>query len=174
MKNIQQQFINFFHNDNLQNIFLTNLLLTILSVPCLEFDPDLVSENSIILEDGIDTKYSFLTIIRYLSKIKSKNIKQNPNFQIFLKRRILEFKEKEPIKILSKKIEHFDETLENKYQNEKEKYANFIIFFEFLKEFIYSMSHKHKFEGLVESIFNFYSDMLNDYIYANEDDSQEI
>ena len=36
------------------------------------------------------------------------------------------------------------------------------------------MSHKHKFEGLVESIFNFYSDMLNDYIYANEDDSQEI
>ena len=119
MKNIQQQFINFFHNDNLQNIFLTNLLLTILSVPCLEFDPDLVSENSIILEDGIDTKYSFLTIIRYLSKIKSKNIKQNPNFQIFLKRRILEFKEKEPIKILSKKIEHFDETLENKYQNEK-------------------------------------------------------
>ena len=66
MKNLLEKLMNFFDNDNLENIFLTNLLITIISVPCLNFDPDLVQTTATILDDDINSKYSFLTIFRFL------------------------------------------------------------------------------------------------------------
>ena len=66
MKNLLEKLMNFFNNDNLENIFLTNLLITIISVPCLNFDPDLVQSTAVILDDDINSQYSFLTIFRYL------------------------------------------------------------------------------------------------------------
>ena len=62
MKNLHEKLTNFFDNDNLENIFLTNLLITIISVPCLNFDPDLVQSTTVILDDDPNSKYSFLTI----------------------------------------------------------------------------------------------------------------
>ena len=68
MKNLHEKLTNFFDNDNLENIFLTNLLITIISVPCLNFDPDLVQSTTVILDDDPNSKYSFLTIFRHLSQ----------------------------------------------------------------------------------------------------------
>ena len=59
MKNLLEKLMNFFNNDNLENIFLTNLLITIISVPCLNFDPDLVQSTAVILDDDANSKYSF-------------------------------------------------------------------------------------------------------------------
>ena len=68
MKNLHEKLTNFFDNDNLENIFLTNLLITIISVPCLNFDPDLVQSTTVLLDDDPNSKYSFLTIFRHLSQ----------------------------------------------------------------------------------------------------------
>jgi len=68
MKNLHEKFMSFFDNDNLENIFLVNLLITIISVPCLNFDQDLVQSTAVILDEDPDSKYSFLTIFRYLSQ----------------------------------------------------------------------------------------------------------
>jgi heme oxygenase len=43
------------------------------------------------------------------------------------------------------------------------KAINYIIFFEFLKQFIITVMNKNKFESLVENIYEFYSDLLNEY-----------
>jgi hypothetical protein len=51
MKNLHEKLTNFFNNDNLENIFLTNLLITIISVPCFNFDQDLVQSTAVILDD---------------------------------------------------------------------------------------------------------------------------
>ena len=77
MKNLHEKLTNFFDNDNLENIFLANLLITIISVPCLNFDPDLVQSTAVILDDDPDSKYSFLTIFRHLSQEILKKIKND-------------------------------------------------------------------------------------------------
>ena len=52
MKNLHEKLMNFFNNDNLENIFLVNLLITIISVPCLNFDPDLVKSTAVMLDEN--------------------------------------------------------------------------------------------------------------------------
>ena len=39
---------------------------------------------------------------------------------------------------------------------------NIIIFCEFIKEYICSISHKHKFEGLIENLYGLYCEELNE------------
>ena len=56
----------------------------------------------------------------------------------------------------------FDD-LEKEYQDKEKNYTNYFIFFEFVKEFVSSISHKHKFEGVVEDVYTFYSNSLDDY-----------
>ena len=159
MKNIYEKLLDFFKNNIIENIFLTNLLLTIISVPCLNFDKDLVQCNAIILDDNYDSKYSFLTLFRFLcqeilNKFKSvtnidklktfinfvinsdKNDKNNFTFKGFLKMKYNE-KNKDKIEVL-----------------------NFIVFCEFIKEYISSVSYKHKFEGLIENLYEFYVEEL--------------
>ena len=41
--------------------------------------------------------------------------------------------------------------------------TNIIIFCEFIKEYICSISHKHKFEGLIENLYGLYCEELNEF-----------
>ena len=162
MKNLYEKLINFFKNTAIENIFLTNLLLTIISVPCFNFDIDLVECNAIILDDDSNSKYSFLTLFRYLCQEILAKFKTIPNID----------KLKKFIKIIiddadntnnEKKDFIFKGFLKMKY-NEKNKdkieVINFIIFCEFIKEYISSISYKHKFESIIENLYQFYVEEL--------------
>lgn len=59
----------------------------------------------------------------------------------------------------------FEPSLESEYQKIKKDLINYIVFFEFLKEFITTFSHKHRFENLVEDIYGLYSNLLDDDYY---------
>jgi hypothetical protein len=180
MKNLHEKLMNFFNNDNLENIFLTNLLITIISVPCLNFDPDLVQSTAVILDDDANSKYSFLTIFRNLSQqilIKLKgDDKRKEQLKKFIK---IIFKNNNIINKTSKKNENNEGEEEKeperkdvdddflifllqKDNKDKIETTNFIIFCEFIKEYICSISHKHKFEGLIENLYGLYCDELHE------------
>jgi len=180
MKNLHEKLTNFFDNDNLENIFLANLLITIISVPCLNFDPDLVQSTAVILDDNADSKYSFLTLFRHLSqqilaKIKD-NAKMIEQLQKFLQ---IIFKNNKIVKEgKPKKKEENDEDdseeedflifLLKKDNKDKMETTNIIIFCEFIKEYICSISHKHKFEGLIENLYGLYCEELNEFEHYEE------
>jgi hypothetical protein len=185
MKNLLEKLMNFFENDNLENIFLTNLLITIISVPCLNFDPDLVQSTAVVLDDDTNSKYSFLTIFRFLCQqilIKLKgDDKRKEQLKKFIK---IIFKNNNIInKNKKKKKDDEDEEDEEKEEKGKDKKdndddflifllkkdnkdkietTNFIIFCEFIKEYICSISHKHKFEGLIENLYGLYCEELHE------------
>ena len=62
MKNLQQKLANYLNNSNIENLFVTNLILTIISVPCLNFDPDLVECNSVLLDPELTSSYSLYSL----------------------------------------------------------------------------------------------------------------
>ena len=169
MKNLLEKLMNFFNNDNLENIFLTNLLITIISVPCLNFDPDLVQSTAVILDDDPNSKYSFLTIFRYLSQEILSKLKGNDKRKEQLKKFInIIFKHNN---IANKNDDDSDKKdvdddflifLLQKENKEKIETTNFIIFCEFIKEYICTISHKHKFEGLIENLYGLYTDELHE------------
>ena len=184
MRNILEKLMNFFNNDNLENIFLTNLLITIISVPCLGFDTDLVQSTAVILDEDIDSKYSFLTIFRYLCQQILIKLKGDEKRKEQLKKYIkIIFKNNNIINKNTKKKKNDDgenneETADNenarkdneddflifllqKENKDKIETTNFIIFCEFIKEYICSISHKHKFEGLIENLYGLYCDELH-------------
>ena len=186
MKNLHEKLTNFFDNDNLENIFLTNLLITIISVPCLNFDQDLVQTTAVILDDNDDSKYSFLTLFRYLSQKILEKIKDNEKMKeqlqkfiniIFNNNNKLKEEKKEKKK-QAKDNEDEDESdededfliflLKKDNKDDKMETTNIIIFCEFIKEYICSISHKHKFEGLIENLYGLYCEELNDYANAEE------
>jgi hypothetical protein len=180
MKNIQEKLMNYQNNTQIENLFLVNLILTIISVPILKFDPDLVICHSVLLDDDINSKYSILTVIKYivqeLSKEylsdKDKIIEQN------IIEKIKEFQEQDnlnkkrkvtvPLKKENNEIFQVISDAKNIQIENGKKAVNYIIFFEFLKEFMVSVMHKHKFEGLVENIYGFYSDLLDEYTNHTE------
>jgi preprotein translocase subunit SecB len=83
-----------------------------------------------------------------------------------------EKKNKKNVKI--KKAGNLSLVNKNTEKNEQDiKYTNYIILFEFIKEFIYSITNKNNFEGLVENIYGFYSNLLEDYYQNEEDDVEE-
>ncbi len=179
MKNIIQKLKNFLNNSNNENIFLTNLVLTIISVPCLKFDNELIECNSILLNND-NSKFSLLTVLKYLVqelfkiiKKDEKKFEKNLNKQIDQIKKSEDKKNKKNIKI--KKAGNL--SLVNKISEKDEQeieYTNYIILFEFIKEFIYSITNKNNFEGLVENIYGFYSNLLEDYYQDEEDDVEEI
>ena len=180
MKNLHEKLMNFFNNDNLENIFLTNLLITIISVPCLNFDPDLVQSTAVILDDDANSKYSFLTIFRNLSQQILSKLKGDDKRKEQLKKFIkIIFKNNNIINKTTKKSENNEEEEEKeperkdvdddflifllqKDNKDKIETTNFIIFCEFIKEYICSISHKHKFEGLIENLYGLYCDELHE------------
>ena len=185
MKNLLEKLMNFFENDNLENIFLTNLLITIISVPCLNFDPDLVQSTAVVLDDDTNSKYSFLTIFRFLCQQILIKLKGDDKRQEQLKKFIkIIFKNNSIInKNKKKKKDDEDEEDEEKEEKGKDKKdndddflifllkkdnkdkietTNFIIFCEFIKEYICSISHKHKFEGLIENLYGLYCEELHE------------
>ena len=182
MKNLHEKLTNFFDNDNLENIFLVNLLITIISVPCLNFDPDLVQSTSVILDDDPNSKYSFLTIFRHLSQEILNKLKNDERRKEQLKKFIkIVFKNNHILNNnKKKKKEGTDEDdddeekgkqdvdndflifLLQKDNKDKMETTNFIIFCEFIKEYICSISHKHKFEGLIENLYGLYSEELKE------------
>ncbi len=181
MKNLHEKLMNFFNNDNLENIFLTNLLITIISVPCLNFDPDLVQSTAVILDDDANSKYSFLTIFRNLSQQILSKLKGDDKRKEQLKKFIkIIFKNNNIINKTSKKNNENNEEEEEKEPERKDvdddflifllqkdnkdkiETTNFIIFCEFIKEYICSISHKHKFEGLIENLYGLYCDELHE------------
>ena len=182
MKNLHEKLTNFFDNDNLENIFLTNLLITIISVPCLNFDPDLVQSTSVILDDDPNSKYSFLTIFRHLSQEILNKLKNDERRKEQLKKFIkIVFKNNHILNNNKKKkkegIDEDDDDEEKGKQDvdndflifllqkdnkDKMETTNFIIFCEFIKEYICSISHKHKFEGLIENLYGLYSEELKE------------
>ena len=177
MKNLHEKLTNFFNNDNLENIFLTNLLITIISVPCLNFDADLVQSTAVILDDDPNSKYSFLTIFRHLSQEILNKLKGDERRKEQLKKFIkIIFKNNHLVNNNKKgKNENIEEVedekkdadndflifLLQKDNKDKMETTNFIIFCEFIKEYICSISHKHKFEGIVENLYGLYSEELN-------------
>ena len=186
MKNLHEKLTNFFDNDNLENIFLANLLITIISVPCLNFDQDLVQTTAVILDDNDDSKYSFLTLFRHLSQKILEKIKDNEKMKeqlqkfiniIFNNNNKLKEEKKEKKK-QAKDNEDEDESdededfliflLKKDNKDDKMETTNIIIFCEFIKEYICSISHKHKFEGLIENLYGLYCEELNDYANAEE------
>ena len=186
MKNLHEKLTNFFDNDNLENIFLTNLLITIISVPCLNFDQDLVQTTAVILDDNDDSKYSFLTLFRHLSQKILEKIKDNEKMKeqlqkfinIIIKNNNKLKEEKKEKKKQTKDNEDEDESdededfliflLKKDNKDDKMETTNIIIFCEFIKEYICSISHKHKFEGLIENLYGLYCEELNDYANAEE------
>ena len=180
MKNLHEKLTNFFNNDNIENIFLTNLLITIISVPCLNFDPDLVQSTAVILDDDPNSKYSFLTIFRHLSQEILNKLKNDERRKEQLKKFIkIIFKNNNIVNnTKKKKKENIDEDEEEdskpdldndflifllqKDNKDKMETTNFIIFCEFVKEYICSISHKHKFEGLIENLYGLYSEELHE------------
>ena len=162
MKNIYVKLLNFFKNNIIENIFLTNFLLTILSVPCFNFDSDLVKCNAIILDDDYDSKYSLLTLFRFLCQeilSKFQSISNTDKLKKFIQ--LIIGQEKKSNESNNNFI--FKGFLKMKY-NEKNKdkieVINFIIFCEFIKEYISSVSYKHKFESTIENLYGFYVEEL--------------
>ena len=68
----KEKLMNYQNNTQIENLFLVNLILTIISVPILKFDPDLVICHSVLLDDDINSKYSILTVIKYIVQELSK------------------------------------------------------------------------------------------------------
>ena len=182
MKHLHEKLMNFFENDNLENIFLVNLLITIISVPCLNFDPDLVQSTAVILDENPDSKYSFLTIFRHLSqkildKVKGDE-KKKEQLQKFIDIIFKNNNDKKEEKKEEKKNgeesgeededENFLIFLIKKDNKDKMETTNIIIFCEFVKEYICSISHKHKFEGLIENLYGLYCDELNESEHYEE------
>ena len=58
-------------------------------------------------------------------------------------------------------------------ENEKNKVINWIIFCEFIKEFISCISQKYKFEELIEHLFSFYSEQLDEFYNDDINDEGE-
>ena len=181
MKNLHEKLMNFFDNDTLENIFLVNLLITIISVPCLNFDPDLVQSTAVLLDENPESKYSFLTIFRHLSQKILAKIQDNKEKKeqlekfiniIFKNNNIMLNRNKKEKKEEEKKNEE-EESEEDEVEDvlvflikmdnkDKIETINIIIFCEFIKEYICSISNKHKFEGLIENLYGLYCEELNE------------
>ena len=53
------------------------------------------------------------------------------------------------------------------------RFSDIFIFCEFIKEFISCISHKYKFEDIIENLFIFYSEQLDEFYNDNINDDEE-
>ena len=178
MKNLHHKLLNFENNTNLENILLFNLMITIISIPNYSFDNDLLKCNLVLLDNDEKSKYSFLTIFNYNSNILLDKLKYSENeisLKLILKDfGLIESKEENKKYKIGLDLQGFKNE-ENMSQKEKEKnkVINWVIFCEFIKEFINCISQKYKFEDLIEHLFSFYSEQLDEFYNDNINDEEE-
>ena len=178
MKNLHHKLLNYEKNKNIENILLFNLIITIITIPNFSFDNDLLKCNLVLLDKDEKSKYSFLSIFKYNANLLLDKLKYAEN-EINLKLQLKEFELIEP-KTENKKYKidldfqgfKCDENLTQK-EKEKNKIINWIIFCEFIKEFISCISQKYKFEELIEHLFSFYSEQLDEFYNDNINDDEE-
>ena len=178
MKNLHHKLFNYENNKNIENILLFNLMITIITIPNFSFDNDLLKCNLVLLDNDDKSKYSFLTIVKYNANILLDKLKYSEN-EISLKLQLKDFglvesnienkKYKVGLDLQGFKI---DENMTQK-EKEKNKVINWIIFCEFIKEFISCISQKYKFEELIEHLFSFYSEQLDEFYNDNINDEEE-
>ena len=178
MKNIHHKLLNFEKNTNLENILLFNLVITIITIPNFSFDNDLLKCNLVLLDNDDKSKYSLLTIFKYNSNILLDKLKYAEN-EISLKLILKDFgltesnNENKKYKIgLDFQGFKNEENMSLK-DKEKNKVINWVIFCEFIKEFISCISQKYKFEELIEHLFSFYSEQLDEFYNDNINDEEE-
>ena len=178
IKNLHHKIYNFEQNTNLENLLLFNLIITIISVPNFSFDNDLLKCNLVLLDNDDKSKYSFLTIFKYISNLlldKLNNPENEKNLKITLKEfGMNEYKDKKQKYKIGLNFQGFkNEENMNEQEKEKNKIINWIIFCEFIKEFISCISQKYKFEELTEHLFSFFSEQLDEYYNDNINDEEE-
>ena len=178
MKNIHHKLLNYENNSNLENILLFNLMINIISIPNFSFDNDLLKCNLVLLDNDDKSKYSFLTIFNYNSDRLLDKLKYSEN-EISLKLVMKDFglidsnNENKKYKIgLDFQGFKSKDNMSQK-ENEKNKVINWIIFCEFIKEFISCISQKYKFEELIEHLFSFYSEQLDEFYNDDINDEGE-
>lgn len=100
-------------------------------------------------------------------RIKEINLEDNPDTCARNDKKA-QYKKPQKTKDLKKPnhdIQLFEAKIEEQYQKIKKDFTNYIIFFEFLREFITTITHKYRFENLVEDIYGLYSNLLDDDYY---------
>ena len=178
MKNLHHKIHNFEKNTNLENLLLFNLIITILSVPNFTFDDDLLKCNLILLDNDDKSKFSFLALFKHISNSildKLNNEENEKNLKLILNEfGMNEYKnEKDKYKIGLNFYGFKNEENMNEQEKEKNKIINWIIFCEFIKEFISCTSQKFKFEELTEHLFSFFSEQLDEFYNDNINDDEE-
>ena len=178
MKNLHHKIYNFEKNTNLENLLLFNLIITILSVPNFTFDDDLLKCNLILLDNDDKSKFSFLALFKHISNSildKLNNEENEKNLKLILNEfGMNEYKnEKDKYKIGLNFYGFKNEENMNEQEKEKNKIINWIIFCEFIKEFISCTSQKYKFEELTEHLFSFFSEQLDEFYNDNINDDEE-
>ena len=178
MKNLHHKIYNFEKNTNLENLLLFNLIITILSVPNFTFDDDLLKCNLILLDNDDKSKFSFLALFKHISNSildKLNNEEKEKNLKLILNEfGMNEYKnEKDKYKIGLNFYGFKNEENMNEQEKEKNKIINWIIFCEFIKEFISCTSQKYKFEELTEHLFSFFSEQLDEFYNDNINDDEE-
>ena len=178
IKNLHHKIYNFEKNTNLENLLLFNLIITIISIPNFTFDNDLLKCNLVLLDNDDKSKFSFLTLFKYNSNIildKLKNAQNENNLKETLKEfGMYESKDEKQKYKVGLEFQGFKNE-ENMNDKEKEKkiVTNWIIFCEFIKEFISCISQKYKFEEITEHLFSFFSEQLDEYYNDNINDEEE-
>ena len=178
MKNLHHKIYNIEKNTNLENLLLFNLIITILSVPNFTFDDDLLKCNLILLDNDDKSKFSFLALFKHISNSildKLNNEENEKNLKLILNEfGMNEYKnEKDKYKIGLNFYGFKNEENMNEQEKEKNKIINWIIFCEFIKEFISCTSQKYKFEELTEHLFSFFSEQLDEFYNDNINDDEE-
>ena len=178
MKNLHHKLINYENNTNIENILLFNLMITIISIPNFSFDNDLLKCNLVLLDNDDKSKYSFLNIFKTNSQklLNQLQISENEqSFQKILKEFELNESNNENKKYkIGLDFQGFkrSENMSIK-EKEKNKIINWVIFCEFIKEFLSCISQKYKFEEVIERLFSFYSEQLDEYYNENGNDDEE-
>ena len=178
MKNLHHKLINYENNTNIENILLFNLMITIISIPNFSFDNDLLKCNLVLLDNDDKSKYSFLNIFKTNSQklLNQLQISENEqSIQKILKEFELNESNNENKKYkIGLDFQGFkrSENMSIK-EKEKNKIINWVIFCEFIKEFLSCISQKYKFEEVIERLFSFYSEQLDEYYNENGNDDEE-
>ena len=184
MKNIHHKLVNYEYNTNIENIILFHLIITIISIPNFTFDIDLLRCNLVLLDNDDKSKYSLLTIFKYHSQEilkKLKIIENEIKFKLILKdynvkninNNINNLINKNEFKVDLDFIGFNKEEKMNEKDEDRNKIINWIIFYVFIKEIISCISHKYKFEELIENLFMFYSEQLDEFYNENNNEEEE-
>ena len=190
MKNIHHKLVNFEENTNVENILIFHLISTIISIPSFSFDSNLLRCNLVLLDNDEKSKYSFLTIFKYHSQeiikklkiieneikfkfiLKDFNLNNNSNNNINNNIKNNSINIKNEFKVGLDFNGFINEEMEEK-NKDKNKIVNWVIFYQFIKEIISCISHKYKFEELIDNLFVFYSEQLDEFYNDNINEEEE-